>query len=511
MNTKIKLTIFYLSMIVFIYPAFSQGVSINNNNAAPDPSAMLDVQSTEKGMLVPRMTQAQRNAISNPAEGLLVYDTDFSTFWYYDGRKWVNLAEVTPSLPKTTTTFDNISHPELSVTLHNVKMNQNGDVTIIYFASNRLYASLYRNNQWMHAGINFPLAESLATSAFDFDMDENGDVVVAFIKSFQTFNRIFTREFRNGAWQPEELRSPFGSSASNPSVAMNDNGKILLTWSQADAITSRIFLSVYESGNWTDPSSNIDYFNPNWGNPAMNIPATAPRVAISNNANAILAWTHNNSGNIHLYLAELNNGVWSKPANLNDRFSLPGYDAITLLYLGVARNSNAGLVLYRNIEFMDDDERIFRAHRTDSGWNQITLISAFGPFETMLEVDAYVSHNGRMAITATKWLDGAQIRTKFIYENGSWLVGADYFENSGNYRTTRITCNDSPGISLEAGPSSINGASQVFYINNDETFNFQQYVSPVQSIGSIRCDMNNAGSRIITWTGSNRLYISHQP
>jgi uncharacterized protein (TIGR02145 family) len=42
---------------------------------APDPSAMLDVQSTSKGFLPPRMTTAERNAISNPATGLLVFNT----------------------------------------------------------------------------------------------------------------------------------------------------------------------------------------------------------------------------------------------------------------------------------------------------------------------------------------------------------------------------------------------------------------------------------------------------
>ena len=54
----------------------------------PNTSAMLDVSSTEKGMLMPRMTSAQRVAISNPAEGLLVYDTDENALYFYDGGNW---------------------------------------------------------------------------------------------------------------------------------------------------------------------------------------------------------------------------------------------------------------------------------------------------------------------------------------------------------------------------------------------------------------------------------------
>ena len=48
-------------------------VGINVDNSAPDNSAMLDVQSTTKGMLVPRMTQTQIGAITLPANGLISF------------------------------------------------------------------------------------------------------------------------------------------------------------------------------------------------------------------------------------------------------------------------------------------------------------------------------------------------------------------------------------------------------------------------------------------------------
>lgn len=51
---------------------FSQ-VAVNTDGSNPDNSAMLDVKSTSKGMLIPSMTLAQRDAISNPANGLLIY------------------------------------------------------------------------------------------------------------------------------------------------------------------------------------------------------------------------------------------------------------------------------------------------------------------------------------------------------------------------------------------------------------------------------------------------------
>jgi hypothetical protein len=73
------------------FGAQSQGVAINNDNSSPDASAMLDVKSLTKGMLAPRMTQAQRNAIVSPATGLTIYQTDNNPGLYYNSG--------TPSIP----------------------------------------------------------------------------------------------------------------------------------------------------------------------------------------------------------------------------------------------------------------------------------------------------------------------------------------------------------------------------------------------------------------------------
>ena len=70
--------------------AFTQ-VAINSDNSSPDPSSMLDVKSTDKGMLVPRMTTAQRTAISTPANGLLVFDSTTGTFWFFNSGSWQQL------------------------------------------------------------------------------------------------------------------------------------------------------------------------------------------------------------------------------------------------------------------------------------------------------------------------------------------------------------------------------------------------------------------------------------
>lgn len=64
----------------------SQNVGINNNT--PHASALLDLAATNKGLLVPRMSTAQRLAIINPATGLWVYDLSVNSFYYFDGTLW---------------------------------------------------------------------------------------------------------------------------------------------------------------------------------------------------------------------------------------------------------------------------------------------------------------------------------------------------------------------------------------------------------------------------------------
>jgi hypothetical protein len=69
--------------------------------SSPSASALLDVTSTNKGILIPRMTASQKNAISSPTTGLLIFQTDAPAgFYYYNGSSWISISN-----PGTTTRF----------------------------------------------------------------------------------------------------------------------------------------------------------------------------------------------------------------------------------------------------------------------------------------------------------------------------------------------------------------------------------------------------------------------
>lgn len=68
----------------------SKAVTINNDDDEADPSAILDVKSNDKGILIPRIAKANRPA--NPATGLLIFQIDDTPgFYYFDGTNWKKL------------------------------------------------------------------------------------------------------------------------------------------------------------------------------------------------------------------------------------------------------------------------------------------------------------------------------------------------------------------------------------------------------------------------------------
>lgn len=82
-------------LLLYIFMAdncLAQSISINTDGSTANASAILDIKSTDKGMLTPRVTNTQKNSIVSPANGLLVYQTDgVKGFWVYDGGIWKNL------------------------------------------------------------------------------------------------------------------------------------------------------------------------------------------------------------------------------------------------------------------------------------------------------------------------------------------------------------------------------------------------------------------------------------
>ena len=93
-------------LIIFFYvitlSTFAQNIAINSNGASPDTSSILDISSTKTGLLIPRMSTAQRDSIILPANALQLFNTTTKALNIYNNNRW----EAIPSKRATTNIVD---------------------------------------------------------------------------------------------------------------------------------------------------------------------------------------------------------------------------------------------------------------------------------------------------------------------------------------------------------------------------------------------------------------------
>ncbi len=229
---------FFTSLVLIIYFLLqaehgqAQNVAINTDGSAPDASAMLDVKSNNKGMLVPRMTTAQRTGIGSPAAGLLVYDTDTNNFWFYNGAGWTQMT--TGSSGPWATNGNNIINTNtgrvgIGVTAPNARMaidsglviDQNGENTgtlssaLIFGSDSRVGISRsYLTGSSSRSGLAFHTNNTRRML-----IDSTGQVGIGTINPLQALHVI-----GNGY-----ITNSLGIGASAPAEPLHVNGNALIT------------------------------------------------------------------------------------------------------------------------------------------------------------------------------------------------------------------------------------------------------------------------------------------
>ncbi len=87
----------------------AQSVGISSSSITPDASSILEMRTTSKGLLIPRMTSTERNAINSPATGLMVYNTSTNSFNYYNGGSWIAVSSGSGSVNSVSGTSNRIA------------------------------------------------------------------------------------------------------------------------------------------------------------------------------------------------------------------------------------------------------------------------------------------------------------------------------------------------------------------------------------------------------------------
>jgi uncharacterized protein (TIGR02145 family) len=279
-----------LIAVLFYLSGYGQ-VGINTDNSDPDASAMLDVQSTSKGMLVPRMNSDQRNAITDPANGLLIFCTDDNLFYMNRG---------TPGLPEWSA----------------IKSEWISNGSNIYYADGNVgigetnpQGKLHVSIPGLWAGVVFT-----GTGLNDLEVDNSG--------YNSTGSRMFAIRIQNAGPNPNiiEISSDGGSSWSSPTPIAtnidmgygvyanfaNTSGHTygdLWEWTVNESFPNMLYIAGGSVGIGTvtpDASAQLDVSNTTKGflPPRM---TASQRAAISSPASGLLVYQTDNPAGYYYY------------------------------------------------------------------------------------------------------------------------------------------------------------------------------------------------------------------
>ena len=183
----------------------AQNIAINTDGSVPDASSMLDIASTTKGFLAPRMTTTQQNAIALPAKGLLIYNTTDNTFKVNTGTSgspvWTTLSTTSSSWLLTGNSGTSTSTNFLGTT-DNVNLN-------------------FRTNNLQRMVIDTSGRFGLGTSTFNAT---NPEKLLIDAGTTTSVNAIVGKGSINNYLQLNIQNNSSGTNASSDVVATANNG-----------------------------------------------------------------------------------------------------------------------------------------------------------------------------------------------------------------------------------------------------------------------------------------------
>ena len=268
-----KYLIFFAIWAIAI-PAKSQ-VAIGVLN--PNASAQLDVSSTSKGFLPPRMTWAERNAIATPAPGLLIYCTDCDTYGqmqYYNGVRWVNMSANQPFHTQEGTDIDGEATNNQSG--WSVSLSSDGNRVAIGAPSNsgsfslagqvRIYS--WNGSVWTQLGGDIDGEAAGDHSGMSVSLSADGNRVAIGARyndgSFSDAGQVRIYSWNGSAWTQlgGDIDGEAAGDNSGWSVSLSaDGNKVAIgapfnDGSFSDAGQVRIYS--YDGSGWTKLGSDID-------------------------------------------------------------------------------------------------------------------------------------------------------------------------------------------------------------------------------------------------------------
>lgn len=112
-----------LFLVVFTTSIFAQNNSVGIGTTTPDNSAILDLVSTNQGLLIPRNNTSGITSIASPSDGLILYNTDDKCYWFWNNSAWKRLCDTDSLLTMINNLGDTIGFIYDSLAVHNTNIS----------------------------------------------------------------------------------------------------------------------------------------------------------------------------------------------------------------------------------------------------------------------------------------------------------------------------------------------------------------------------------------------------
>jgi hypothetical protein len=450
----------------------------------------------------------------------------------WPGRRGTTSTTTTATTSTTTTTTttlasgwhnptinDNINPGDTGLASRpQVAVDDDGNACIVwtdyYNGTRRIYRSEYRDATWDH-----PTSLADYISPGDTAADKPtvaislaGVGVIAWEQVSDTGDRhIFISTYASGTWTDPDttadcISSDSGYTAKEPVAAVDDNGNMIVTWSQDVGSEYDIFKSEYRSGAWTHPTGPGDAINPDTIDNAIH-----PQVAMDNGGTAIIVWEQTDGSDNNIYKSEYRTGTWTHPADFDAHINPDQASTNFCAEPMVASNAagRAGIVWMQ----MDDafEWRIYYSEY-DGGW---THPGTIGTFISASDENAFaprikIAHNGHVVIIWEQWTAASE----YLYirdHRGFWNVNSVNLSGS-DVELPRIAINDTGETIVTWYGRDTAGNDQVF----QSRYTSSAWTHPADRDDNISPDwydctfadagIDNSGGVIITWLENNAIY-----
>ena len=244
----------------------------------PDASSALDITSTTKGLLIPRMTETQRDAISSPATGLMIYQTDGTAgFYYYNGSSWegyYSKAEVDTLIANLQTQISYlVQKPRNSPSVGDFYQGGvvfyifvDGDTGYVAGETHGLIAAVADQSSGIRWNKGFSFTTGATGTAIGTGSANTTTIISVQGQTETSYAAGLARAYTGGGYtdwflpSKDELNKMYLNRATINTTAASNSGSNFATnlyWSSTEFYIDKASVKHFSNGNWLE--SNKDY------------------------------------------------------------------------------------------------------------------------------------------------------------------------------------------------------------------------------------------------------------